>query len=84
MSFSLTEVLAFAPATGTTEIGGWSTRELLAVIRGLSNAGVKIIGADIAELSPVYDDVSQSTATVVAQLVFELLQWMVKVPVKRN
>lgn len=56
----------------------------MAVIRGLSNAGVKIIGADIAELSPVYDDVSQSTATAVAQLVFELLQWMVKVPVTRD
>ncbi|KAH7013097.1 agmatinase [Ilyonectria destructans] len=75
---------AFAPATGTTEIGGWSTRELMGLIRGLSNAGVKIIGADIAELSPVYDDVSQSTATAVAQLVFELLQWMVKVPVTRD
>ncbi|KAH8892787.1 agmatinase [Thozetella sp. PMI_491] len=73
---------AFAPATGTTEIGGWSTRELIAVIRGLSAAGVKIIGADIAELSPVYDDISQTTATAVAQLAFELLQWMVKVPVK--
>jgi agmatinase len=50
-------------------------------LRGLSRAGVKIIGADIAELSPIYDDASQSTATVVAQLVFDLLQWMVKVPV---
>ncbi|KAF7552209.1 hypothetical protein G7Z17_g4472 [Cylindrodendrum hubeiense] len=68
------------PATGTTEIGGWSTRELVAVLRGLSNAGVLIIGADVAELSPVYDDASQTTATAVAQLVFELLQWMVKVP----
>ncbi|KAK9781219.1 putative Agmatinase [Seiridium cardinale] len=71
---------AFAPGTGTTEIGGWSTRELMAVIRGLSHTGVRIIGADIAELSPIYDDASQTTATAVAQLVFELLQWMIRVP----
>lgn len=74
-------MIAYAPATGVTEIGGWSTRELLAVIRGLSRGGVKIIGADIAELSPIYDDPSQTTATAVAQLTFELLQWMVAVPV---
>ncbi|KEY64538.1 hypothetical protein S7711_03604 [Stachybotrys chartarum IBT 7711] len=71
---------AFAPATGTTEIGGWSTRELMAVVRELSKAGVHIIGADIAELSPIYDDASQTTAVAVAQLAFELLQWMIKVP----
>ncbi|GKT42128.1 putative agmatinase 1 [Colletotrichum spaethianum] len=73
---------AFAPATGCTEIGGWTTRELAAVLRGLSAAGVHIIGADIAELSPVYDNVAQTTATAVAQLAFEILAWMVKVPVK--
>ncbi|KAH7349749.1 agmatinase [Plectosphaerella cucumerina] len=71
---------AFAPATGTTEIGGWTTRELVAVLRGLSAAGVRIVGADIAELSPVYDNVAQTTATAVSQIAFELLAWMVKVP----
>ncbi|GJD04015.1 agmatinase [Colletotrichum higginsianum] len=75
---------AFAPATGCTEIGGWTTRELAAVLRGLSAAGVRIIGADIAELSPVYDNVAQTTATAVAQLVFEILVWMVQVPVKKE
>ena len=75
---------AFAPATGTTEIGGWSTREILAVLRGLSASGIKIIGADIAELSPIYDDAGGSTATAVAQIAFELLQWMIKVPVMKN
>ncbi|TIC90753.1 putative agmatinase 1 [Colletotrichum higginsianum] len=75
---------AFAPATGCTEIGGWTTRELAAVLRGLSAAGVRIIGADIAELSPVYDNVAQTTATAVAQLVFEILVWMVRVPVKKE
>jgi agmatinase len=54
----------------------------VAVLRGLSKRGVRIIGADIAELSPVYDDVAQTTATAVAQLAFEILAWMVNVPVK--
>ncbi|ETS80259.1 hypothetical protein PFICI_07788 [Pestalotiopsis fici W106-1] len=73
---------AFAPATGCSEIGGMTTREMVAVLRGLSAAGIKIIGADIAELSPVYDDNVQTTATVVAQLAFEILAWMVRVPVQ--
>lgn len=78
----LIKTSAFAPATGTTEIGGWSTRELMAVVRGLSKAGAHIIGADVAELSPTYDDASQTTAVAVAQLAFELLQWMIKVPAR--
>jgi agmatinase len=73
---------AFAPATGCSEIGGWTTRELVAILRGLSARGVKIIGADIAELSPVYDNTALTTATVVSQLAFEILAWMVKVPVR--
>ena len=36
---------AFAPATGTAEVGGWSTRELLTILDGLS--GLEVIGADI-------------------------------------
>ena len=52
------------------------------MLRALSKAGVKIIGADIAELSPVYDNTAQTTATTVAQLAFEILAWMVKVPVR--
>ena len=36
---------AFAPATGTAEPGGWSTRELLTILDGLS--GLKIVGADV-------------------------------------
>lgn len=54
---------------------------MIAVLRGLSAAGVQVIGADIAELAPVYDDTVQATATAVAQLAFEILAWMVRVPV---
>ncbi|KAH7303407.1 agmatinase [Stachybotrys elegans] len=73
---------AFAPATRCTEIGGWTTPELVAVLRGLSRRGVKIVGADIAELSPIYDNAAQTTATTVARLAFDILAWMVNVPVK--
>lgn len=40
---------AFAPATGTPETGGWSTRELRTILRGLEN--LNLIGADIVEVA---------------------------------
>lgn len=40
---------AFAPATGTPETGGWSTRELRTIIRGLED--VNLIAADIVEVA---------------------------------
>jgi agmatinase len=36
---------AFAPATGTAEVGGWSTRELLTILDGLE--GLDVVGADV-------------------------------------
>jgi agmatinase len=36
---------AFAPATGTAEVGGWSTRELLSILDGLE--GLEVVGADV-------------------------------------
>lgn len=42
-----------APATGTPETGGWSTRELRTIVRGLD--GLNFIGADIVEVAPAYD-----------------------------
>ncbi|KAG6839943.1 hypothetical protein C0991_010175, partial [Blastosporella zonata] len=44
---------AFAPATGTPETGGWSTRELRTILRGLD--GLHIVSADIVEVAPAYD-----------------------------
>jgi agmatinase len=40
---------AFAPATGTSEVGGWTTRELLTILDGLE--GIEVIGADVGEWS---------------------------------
>jgi arginase family enzyme len=42
-------VAAVAPATGTPETGGWSTRELREIIRGLK--GLNIIAADVVEVA---------------------------------
>ncbi|KAF9015732.1 arginase family-domain-containing protein [Cyathus striatus] len=43
-----------APATGTPEAGGWTTRELKRIIRGL--AGLNFVGADVVEVAPAYDN----------------------------
>ena len=75
---------AFAPATGTIEPGGWTSRELLQILSGLSQAGLPIVGADVVEFSPVYDNRADTTAITVTQIVYEILQWMVRVPVKKQ
>lgn len=38
-----------APATGTPETGGWSTRELRTILRGLD--GLNLVGADVVEVA---------------------------------
>ncbi|KAJ7455932.1 Arginase/deacetylase [Mycena galericulata] len=59
-----------APATGTPEAGGWTTRELKRIIRGL--AGLNFVGADLVEVSPSYD-VAEVTAIAAADLVHDFL-----------
>ncbi|MFV1980167.1 MAG: agmatinase [Rhodothermia bacterium] len=61
---------AFAPGTGTPEIGGFTTREILMLLRSLR--GVELIGADVVEVAPPFDP-SGGTALVAATVVFELL-----------
>ncbi|XP_035228396.1 agmatinase, mitochondrial-like, partial [Stegodyphus dumicola] len=61
---------SFAPGTGTPEIAGLTTIQILEIIRGLK--GSKIIGADLVEVSPPYDPVG-NTALTAANLLFELL-----------
>lgn len=61
---------AFAPATGTPEIGGFSTRELAGILRGL--AGANIVGADVVEVAPAYDH-AEITAIAAANVVYEIL-----------
>ena len=61
---------AFAPGTGTPEIGGLTTVEAQALIRGLR--GLDLIGADIVEVSPPFDP-SGNTALVAATMMYEIL-----------
>ena len=65
---------AFAPGTGTPEVGGPNSYEALKVVREL--AGVKIAGADMVEVSPPFDP-SSNTAFLGVSVMFELLCQMV-------
>jgi agmatinase len=71
---------AFAPATGTAEVGGWSTRELLSILDGLE--GMKVIGADVVEVAPIYDNPGETTKLAAAEVVRSLLTLMADTPVK--
>jgi agmatinase len=67
---------AFAPATGTPETGGWSTRELRTILRGLD--GLNFIGADLVEVAPAYDTNAEHTTMAAADVLYEVLTMMVK------
>ncbi|MCJ1400766.1 hypothetical protein MMC11_003974 [Xylographa trunciseda] len=67
---------AFAPATGTPETGGWSTRELRTIIRGLE--GINFVAADIVEVAPAYDTNAEHTTMAAADVLFEVMTLMVK------
>ena len=62
---------AYAPGTGTPEVGGLTSYEALALVRALS--GLTLVGADIVEVSPPYDGPGQITALLAANLAFELV-----------
>ncbi|TAQ83424.1 hypothetical protein B7494_g8255 [Chlorociboria aeruginascens] len=65
-----------APGTGTPEPGGWTSRELIRILRGVE--GLNVVGADVVEVAPAYDGVGEQTALAAAQVVFELLTSMVR------
>jgi agmatinase len=68
---------AFAPGTGTPEAGGLTTREALAILRGL--AGLNLVGGDLVEVAPQYD---ATTATLLAggQVLFTILSLLTLSP----
>lgn len=66
---------AFAPGTGTPELGGPNSFQALEVVRALN--GLNIIGADLVEVSPPFD-ASGGTAYLGASIMFELLCVMAK------
>ena len=61
---------AYAPGTGTPEIGGFTSREAQEFMRGL--AGLQIVGCDVVEVYPAYDH-AQITALLAANVAHEFL-----------
>jgi guanidinobutyrase len=61
---------AYAPGTGTPEIGGLTTVQGLEIIRGCR--GLDVIGGDLVEISPPYD-LSGNTSMLGANLLYEML-----------
>lgn len=59
---------AFAPGTGTPVPGGLTSREALALVRGL--AGLRVVGMDVVEVSPAHDH-AELTVLLAAQLLYE-------------
>jgi agmatinase len=61
---------AYAPGTGTPEVGGFTSREALRIVRGLK--GLNLIGFDLVEVLPQHDP-SQITALLAANIVYEFI-----------
>ena len=61
---------AFAPGTGTPEVGGLTTIESLTLLRALR--GVPLMGADVVEVAPPFDPTG-GTSLIAATLLYELL-----------
>jgi len=61
---------AYAPGTGTIEVGGWTSTESLHMVRSLK--GLNFVGYDLVEVLPAYDP-SQITAFLGAHIVFEFI-----------
>jgi len=61
---------AFAPGTGTPEIGGLTTMQGIEIIRGCK--GLNVIGGDVVEVAPPFD-LSRNTSVLAAGLLFEML-----------
>ena len=66
---------AFAPGTGTPEVGGFTSRELLRLLRRLD--GLPLVGADVVEVSPSYD-VAEITALAAATVIYDVLSLMAR------
>lgn len=64
-----------APASGTVEPGGWTSRELLTILDGLE--GLKVVGGDVVEVSPPYDTAAEITSIVAAQVADSIISLMI-------
>lgn len=71
---------AYAPGTGTPEIGGFTTREALQLVRGFRH--LNLVGGDVVEVSPPFDH-SGVTALAGATIAFEILCLLAEAKVER-
>jgi arginase family enzyme len=62
---------AYAPGTGTPEVGGLTSYEALELVRSLR--GLTLVGCDLMEVTPLYDGPGQITALLAANLLFEFV-----------
>ena len=62
---------AFAPGTGTPEVGGFTSREAQEFLRGL--VGLEIVGCDVVKVYPQYDGPGQVSALLAANVAYEFL-----------
>jgi agmatinase/guanidinopropionase len=62
---------AYAPGTGTPEVGGFTSFQILQLVRGLK--GLNTVGFDLVEVSPPYDSPGEITSILAANLAFEFL-----------
>jgi len=62
---------AYAPGTGTPEVGGLTSYQALALVRALR--GLELVGFDLVEVAPQYDSPGQITALLAANLLFEFV-----------
>lgn len=63
---------AFAPGTGTREVGGFTSREIIGVIRSLARSGIELRGFDVVEVSPPLDH-SGITSLLAANIIYEAM-----------
>src|SRR5437588_5303978 len=61
---------AFAPGTGTPQVGGLSSAQMLELVRSLK--GLNLVGCDVVEVSPPYDS-GEITSLLAANLLYELI-----------
>lgn len=65
---------AHAPGTGTPEVAGMTSRELVNILRGL--AGINLVGGDIVEVAPAYDH-AEITSLAAATVAFEMINLVI-------
>jgi agmatinase len=69
---------AHAPGTGTVDAGGITSKELLAAIHEIAKSDIRVVGSDLVEVAPIYDN-SEQTANTASKILREMiLGWVQK------